>query len=182
MRFIFQNMKGIVSKYYEFTPNPYFKERNLPDRVETPFPHWEICRPDYRKRLHKGDVVFFVTDKQINKQRVTTFCTGILVVKERVSEEDAKKILGEKWYIQFKRDISERSCGDRENRREDIIIGDKTKSKWLGKKGQAIEIIDKEKFNEKLREQHKIKCRNNVFLDEEEVLELYRILIGHKLK
>jgi len=178
-------MKGIISKYKEYTPNPHFIERESTSNPMVDIPHWEICRPDYRKNLEPSDVVFFVVDRVVDGIHVSTFCNAIMVVQNRCSDDEAKRILGREWYKKHIQRLEEHknSSGqyDGHTRHDDIIIGNKSKSIWLGEFGVAIELHIDKRFYQGLQERKNVKKIRNRFLTDDETRRLYRELTGKEV-
>ncbi len=130
-------MKGIISRYGEETPNPYFPERKSASSWgSTRLAFWCICRPDYRKRLNIGDVVLFVRKLDETSRGRATFCSGVLTVGSIVDETIGTRLFGLRWRREYEKQVREheKEHGTK-HWRNYIATGAIGASFWRGKNG-----------------------------------------------
>lgn len=114
-------VKGRIIRFGIKTNNPYFKEGKFSDEPKPPknlIPHWCICEPQIRRKISKGERIFFVL-------KGTNLIKGVITVEYNASEEQTKRILGEEWHSFHEKEVRNhkgmpRSCN--------IIIGDPNQS------------------------------------------------------
>jgi len=189
------NTKGFLFKYDADSGDEDLKDRigNVgcgckrgvrdPDFWSNDFPVWAICGPYYRMKLQREDVVFFVPKKNSTRQAGLKdyICASILVVDDKIP--DSKKVIMEdrltKRYRQsYEADLNEHLKNDKPQTRlvrpKNFIIGDRSKSLWLGKRRDylrpILQTLGLHNIAKKLS-QRRIPC-----LNEGQTRELYEIL------
>lgn len=78
-------------------------------------------------------MVFFIRRKEEDKGGPASFCTGFMRVEAKLTEQDATDLFGRRWRAKYEKEISER--GRKRRRRENIILGERSHSFWLGANG-----------------------------------------------
>lgn len=147
-------MKGIIWKYHAKADDPDLRDemgragcRVLnpdPDFWENGIPVWTICGPWVRARLEVNDVLFFVPTVQASRAAGAndSLCTGYLVVNEILPNDSA--LLADprftpRYKDNYRIDLRAHLKDDPERtkirRRQNIVIGNPAKSRWLGRKG-----------------------------------------------
>jgi len=158
---------GYLSRYYEEWAQPCFPQRPF-RHLRSPRPHWEICRPDIRPLLERGDMVFFYGGGQM--------CRGVLVVTGNLPEIDAVTYLGQAWLKWHRRQrCQHRNHNDDPDgrvRKDHVILGDPRRSLWVEPSGLDLRARE---WNW-LRGQHKIGLRRNVQLSSGDCQRLYAAL------
>lgn len=143
-------MKAIISRYYEETRNPYFSQRKCASIFwgKGHPPHWAICRPDYRTKLCKDDIVLFVRRQDEDKPGKASFCTAVLEVGDVLTESQAAEWFGKKWYVAFKKEARKPSHQSYRTKgwRDHIILGKRAKSFWLGPNGQDLKGLIRARY------------------------------------
>lgn len=155
-----------------------------PDFWSNECPVWAICGPYHRISLQKKDVVFFVPKKRsIRIAGLSDYiCSGILVVEERIP--DARKVkvddrLTQRYRESYKADLDAHLKNDKPRTRivrpKNFIIGDKLRSKWLGKnKIYLRQILENLGFHEI---KVKLSDRRIPSLSENQTRKLYDALL-----
>ncbi len=169
-------MKGYASRFYQDTPQPCFRERDLPSGPTPSVPHWEICRPDVRPSLQSNDMVFFYAPGRFRGEQRSAVCYGVLVVGSRLAETDASRILGKVWLVWHRRQRcqhhSSKGEHDGKTRKNDIVLGNPERSRWLAGGGLDLREFD----GGSLLRGKKIGLRRNFWLTEEECNAICEVL------
>lgn len=191
------DMKGFLFKYEADLMDKDLKDRigyvscgcrvglRDPDFWSNGWPVWGICGPYYRTSLQKGDVVFFVPKKGSSREANLEYyvCAGILVVDDRIP--DPKEImtdsrLTETYRRRYQADLNEHLKRDRPRTRQirpkNFIIGNPSKSRWLGKHENYLRpILETLGFSDIAK---KLSQRRIPGLNERQTKELYNILVS----
>lgn len=160
-------MKGYLSRFHTDTPQPFFVQRAL-QGPQTSVPHWEICRPDIRRDLAKGDMVFYFSEGETTTGWSNFACRAVLVVDAKVTEVDGEHVLGPRWRRWHRRQRCAHHKSDRYNRANDVILGDRNRSLWVER---GIDLRRSE-FDH-LRKADKLGLKRNKWMDKKDCTNLY---------
>lgn len=152
-------MKGIIWKYHAKADDPDLRDemgragcRVLnpdPDFWENGIPVWAICGPWVRARLEVRDVLFFVPTLQASRSAGVneSLCTGYLVVNEILPNDSAlladprfTRRYKETYRIDLKAHLEGDPKRTRTLRRQNIVIGNPARSRWLGRKSIPLSL------------------------------------------
>lgn len=160
-------VKGWIIRFGIKTNSPYFKEREFSDEpkpLKNLIPHWCICEPQIRRKISKGERIFFVA-------KGTNLIKGVITVEYNASEEQARNMLGKEWHSLHKKEV----CNHKGIQRSgNIIIGDPNQSFWIGERATLDEFsgfLPPVVFDSKYQ-------RNNIpkFSKDKQVEKLYHAL------
>jgi hypothetical protein len=154
-----------------------------PDFWSNEFPVWAICGPYYRASLRKGDVVFFVP--KMSSVRMAglrdLICSGFLVVAEKVPDANSVMMddrLTNTYRERYKADLIGHLKNDRPRtriiRQQNFIVGDRTRSRWLGRSQEHLGVILADLGLHDLAK--KLSCRRIPSLNENQTRKLYEKL------
>jgi len=189
--------KGLIFKYNADPGDPLMKDKisrticglglRDPDFWSNDYPVWAICGPYYRKALESRDVVFFVPKRAaIGKARLDDYiCTGILVVRDKLSREDVKVDSGltQSYKARYEVDLDAHLRKDNARTRRlrplNFILGDSSKSKWFGRNMKYLRALLQELDLQNIAE--RLSIRRIPYLEEEQARNLYRELVEKEL-
>ncbi len=164
------HVKGYLSRFYNETPQPFLPGKPS-SGPKTALPHWEICRPDIRRDLERGDMVFFFSAGETITGWSDCACRGVIIVSANATEAEAERALGRDWGRWHRSQRCSHHKSTRYNRANDIILGDGRKSLWASR---GIDLHGSD--FDRLRKAGKLGKQRNLWLNRRECLSLYRTL------